>query len=77
MNATNDLTDTENNWTLNPTEWQKIKSYLIIIENYTMSIKEKQVFSYHFLPILSLICRSGPGPYKMSLSAPASSKDRS
>lgn len=46
MNATNDLTDTENNWTLNPTEWQKIKSYLIIIENYTMSIKEKQIFSY-------------------------------
>ncbi|MBP3255371.1 MAG: hypothetical protein J6M60_02640 [Clostridia bacterium] len=44
--ATKDLTLESNGWTLQPTDFKKVKSYLIVVENYTMQTAEALGFSY-------------------------------
>lgn len=44
--ATEDLSDNNNGWTLEPTDLSKVKSYLIILKDYEMQIGEKIEFKY-------------------------------
>ena len=45
-NATKDLTNAANGWTQEITDLSKVKSYLIVLENYTMTTGEGISFSY-------------------------------
>lgn len=44
--ATKDITDVNNNWSTEVTDYSSIKSYLIVLENYVMKCGEKLNFSY-------------------------------
>ena len=44
--ADNDLTKTSNGWTKEPTDLSKVKSYTIVLKNYTMNQGDKIEFKY-------------------------------
>ena len=44
--ASNDLSNEENGWTQTPTDYSKVKSYLIDFGNYQLAKGEKQVITY-------------------------------
>jgi len=44
--ATKDLTDTNNGWTTTPTDYSKVKSYLIDLGNHSLTKGEKHTFTY-------------------------------
>ena len=46
--ATKDLNNIENGWQENPTDYTKIKSYMVVLENYTMKTGEMIEMSYDF-----------------------------
>ncbi len=46
VNPNNDLSDTSNGWTTEPTDFGRIKSFLIDLGNYVLAKGEKQQFSY-------------------------------
>ena len=46
-NATKDLTDTTNGWTLEPTNLVEVKSYLIILNDYEMATGTLLTFEYN------------------------------
>ena len=46
--ATSAIGDTENAWTLEPTDLSKVKSYMIVLNGYEMSQGEQINFSYDF-----------------------------
>lgn len=45
-NPTKDLTDTNNGWTQTPQDFSKVKTYLIDLGDYTLSVRENKVFTY-------------------------------
>ena len=45
--ATNDLENTENGWTTTPSDFSKIKSYLVDLGNYTLAKGEKHTITYN------------------------------
>ena len=46
--ATEDLSNVQNGWQENPTDFTKIKSYMIVLENYEMKAGEMIELSYDF-----------------------------
>ena len=46
--ATEDLNNIENGWQENPTDYTKIKSYMVVLENYVMKAGEMIEMSYDF-----------------------------
>lgn len=46
INATKDLTLSSNGWTLTPTDLSKVKSYLIVLTDYTMNTADTISFTY-------------------------------
>ena len=47
INATKDLKDSSNGWTMTPSDFSKVKSFLIVLNNYTMSQGENHKFTYN------------------------------
>lgn len=47
--ATKDLTDTQNGWTTDPNSLTEIKSFMIVLNNYTLNTGETISFSYNIL----------------------------
>ena len=47
INATKDLNDSSNGWTMTPRDFSKVKSFLIVLNNYTMSQGETHKFTYN------------------------------
>lgn len=45
--ATEDLNNSENQWTTDVTDFSKVKSYLIVLNNYEMNIGDSVKFSYN------------------------------
>lgn len=45
-NATEDLNNNSNGWTLDITDFSKVKSYLIVLNNYEMNVGDSVKFSY-------------------------------
>ena len=48
LNASNDLTDTANNWVTTPTDLSKVKSFMIVLNNYELAVGEQLKFQYTF-----------------------------
>ena len=46
-NATADLQNTENGWNTEITDFSKVKSYLIVLNNYTMNVGDMIKFTYN------------------------------
>ncbi len=46
-NATNDLNNSENGWTKNPNDFSKVKSYIIVLNNYTVKYGDRISFEYN------------------------------
>lgn len=46
-NATNDLNNTQNGWTKTPSDLAKVKSYLIVLNNYTVKYGARLSFEYN------------------------------
>ena len=46
-NATEDLNDSNNGWTLNVIDFSEVKSYLIVLNNYEMNVGDSVKFSYN------------------------------
>lgn len=46
--ATKDLSNTANGWTLSPANIETVKSYLIVVENYNMAVGDAINFNYNF-----------------------------
>ncbi len=49
LNADTDLTNTANNWETNPANLSTIKSYMIVISDYELSVGEQIEFKYNFI----------------------------
>ena len=47
INATKDLNDSSNGWTMTPSDFSRVKSFLIVLNNYTMRQGENQKFTYN------------------------------